>query len=110
LWWLLRLLFLAAALPWPAPGRADEELRGYAMSNVLEFWQHGRGYDGASVGEWIEEQFVGWSYYKMAWRWAPMRQRLILLSSAYEADSAWVLGYTIRQIAFGAPGYVGWRR
>ena len=65
-WYSLCLLFL---LPWPSPGRAWLEYRGYRMSMAVHYWIHGCCIDL----DWLVGQFVGSNYY---WMW-PFRSFLI---------------------------------
>ena len=55
------LLFLLCLLPWPSPGRAWLEFRGYRMSMAVYYWFHGAKLDP----RWIAHQFVGSNYYWM---------------------------------------------
>jgi len=57
-WFLCALGFL---LPWPSPGRAWLEFRGYRMSMAVHYWLYGECLD---IG-WIVNQFVGANYYWM---------------------------------------------
>jgi len=104
-WWLFCLLFLTALLPWPAPGRADEEAWGYAMTTVVESWQYGRPWDGKTIPPWIQAQFDGWSYYRMAWEWEPVRGKIERYAGKMEADTTWTMVHTIRLIAQGGPEF-----
>jgi len=62
-WWLIALSLLLCALPWPSPGRALLEMRGYAMNLAINIWRHGSLLP--ETKDWITEMFMGWSYYKM---------------------------------------------
>lgn len=68
---LLPLLFLA---PWPSLGRTKKEVRGYAMSLIVNEWAHGSILE-SSFG-WVVEQFVGSSYYFMWWSRPGVRERI----------------------------------
>jgi len=57
-WFFTCILFLA---PWPSPGRAWLEYRGYRMSMAVTYWVHGCGLDS----RWIVSQFTGPNYYWM---------------------------------------------
>jgi hypothetical protein len=65
-WFLLTLVFLAAFFPWSSKGRTELELRGYAMTMAVDYWTGRSRSIPASSKDWIEEQFTGWSYYRMA--------------------------------------------
>ena len=106
LWWLLALVFLVAAAPLPAPGRVEEEVWGYSMSNVVEFWRYGRPYDGTTVGEWIAPNFIGWNYYRMSRDAQDVTKRVMLRSAWMQAETTWKLGHYIRLLAMGGPRYL----
>jgi len=65
-WFLFALLFL---LPWPSPGRAWLEYRGYRMTMAFQYWTKRTKCDI----DWIVNQFTGASYYFMF----PFREFLI---------------------------------
>lgn len=62
-WWLFGLVPLLAALPLPAPGRKNAELRGYAMSMAVNGWRYGDVRE--STKTWIAKMFTGAAYYFM---------------------------------------------
>ena len=62
-WWLFALVALGFLAPLPAFGRAQLELRGYAMSMAINIWRHGSIRD--DTRDWIVGHFTHWSYYKM---------------------------------------------
>ncbi len=60
---LFCLLALLALAPWPSPGRAKAESRGYAMSMAVHYWTA-----ESTLGpykSWITDMFTGWAYYRM---------------------------------------------
>ena len=57
-WWLLSLI---ALLPFPSPGRAWIEFRGYKTSLAVYYWLHGKKHDI----DFIVKQFTGSGYYWM---------------------------------------------
>tara|TARA_R110002074_G_scaffold48773_2_gene124652 strand:+ start:116 stop:709 length:594 start_codon:yes stop_codon:yes gene_type:complete len=57
-WFLLALGFL---LPWPSPGRAWLEYRGYRMSIAFYYWTRGKKCNM----NWVARQFTGPNYYFM---------------------------------------------
>ena len=59
-WALICLLFL---LPFPAPGRAYWEFRGYAMTDAVSYFTAGSFTDIA----WMSSQFTTGKYYFMMW-------------------------------------------
>ena len=71
-WFLLALLFL---LPWPSPGRAWLEFRGYKTSLLMKYWilsslSPGKEriiwhYINNEALEWTLDQFTGSNYYFM---------------------------------------------
>lgn len=63
--WLLSLLFL---LPVPSHGRANIEIRGFAMSMAVWYWMHND--QRSEPPDYIIDQFTGRWYY---WMW-PFRQ------------------------------------
>lgn len=70
LWWPLWgfAIFLG---PWPAPFRVWAETRGYGQTLAT--------YDFVGIeahSEHLKENFVGWAYWKMAWRWKPVKKKL----------------------------------
>lgn len=70
-WFLIALITLA---PWPAPFRVWAEFRGYReqYKTLVKFGAAPR------LARWMESMetaFCGWSYYRMAWRWKPIRKR-----------------------------------
>lgn len=80
-WWLVALTSLLFALPWPAFGRANLELRGYAMNIAVNIWRHGSVKQ--ETKDWIAGCFTGWQYYKM-WpfpktveRWLEEQEKLV---------------------------------
>tara|TARA_R100001594_G_scaffold116862_1_gene151966 strand:- start:765 stop:1421 length:657 start_codon:yes stop_codon:yes gene_type:complete len=66
LWFLLALLFL---LPWPSPGRAWLEYRGYRMSMAFYYWMKK---EKCNI-EMLVDEFTGSNYYYML----PFRKFLI---------------------------------
>ena len=58
LWFLTALFFL---LPWPSPGRAWLEYRGYTMNIAIHYWVKKEKCDT----DWIVEQFITSNYYYM---------------------------------------------
>ena len=73
-WW--GLLPLLALLPLPAPFRVWVELRGYMMT--MDGWYEVTGQppntdgDAAWIKKTIDKQFMGWGYWRMAWRRKPI--------------------------------------
>lgn len=67
------LLALLALIPWPSPWRCDIEARGYAMNVATEFWRTGRV--DPATREWVNWEFRGWGYYRMAWSDAVVAER-----------------------------------
>lgn len=61
-WWLVTLAALAALAPWPAPGRAWAEYRGYATTLACYTWA---GYDASTLPEKISKNFTGMDYFRM---------------------------------------------
>lgn len=87
-WW--PLWFIALALgPWPAPWRVRAEVRGYAVTAYEWARRSGRMY---IVGvDRYQKYFTSWAYYRMAWRWRPVRAALLrrateLLNAGGSAD------------------------
>jgi len=67
-WAWFAALGLVCAAPWPAPGRARVELRGFRMTFAA--YSLGRPLR-SSDKDWFRELFLGWPYYRMVWseRW-----------------------------------------
>ena len=74
-WWPLWFLALAL-LPWPAPWRVRAEVRGYAVT-AFEWWKQGSQTKTSTLCDSYRKYFTGWAYYKMAWRWNPVRRALV---------------------------------
>jgi len=70
-WWLMALVCLIFFVPWPSP-RAHLEMRGYSMNIAINMWRHGDIIE--KTREWLVEKFIGWPYYKMAWRESTVRE------------------------------------
>ncbi len=70
----MMFLFLLCLAPLPAPFRVWAEVRGYARGLAT------RARMGLIVGplqfESYHGVFTGWSYYRMAWRWKPVRKSI----------------------------------
>jgi hypothetical protein len=62
--------------PWPAPWRTHWELRGYAMTIAARMWLSGRP-PVPDLLVYIERQFTGFSYFRMAWRGTAVRTALL---------------------------------
>jgi hypothetical protein len=62
-WFLLFLVALLFALPIPSIGRAQIEIRGYAMNIAINMWRYGSV--TAETINSIADEFAGWSYYRM---------------------------------------------
>jgi hypothetical protein len=73
-WYRPALLCLLFLLPWPSPFRVWAESRGYAIS--LATYARAGFEVGALQYEGHRSKFTGWAYYRMAWRWAPVRENL----------------------------------
>lgn len=73
-WWPLWFIALAL-LPWPAPWRVLAEVRGYAVTAYE--WKKLGAPDDVEWYNRFKKYFTGWEYYKMAWRWLPVRRALI---------------------------------
>lgn len=86
-WFLLALLFLGCAAPWPSRGRTAIELRGYAMTIAVEMWATG-GIRQERLAE-IERQFTGWAYYRMWPETGDVRERLLAI--ARQVDTGEIL-------------------
>lgn len=78
-WFPPALCFLICLLPWPSPFRVWAESRAYAIS--LATYSRAGFEVGALQYERHRSKFMGWTYYRMAWRWAPVRERLEKLTS-----------------------------
>lgn len=78
-WFRPALCCLVFLLPWPSPFRVWAESRGYAIS--LATYTRAGFEVGALQYEGHRSKFTGWAYYRMAWRWAPVRARLEKLTS-----------------------------
>lgn len=61
--WLIPLALLVAAAPFPAPGRAWAERRGYAMTLAVTQWHSGSVSNALTAH--VISKFTGWDYYKM---------------------------------------------
>lgn len=64
LWFLIALAFLAALAPWPAPGRARLERRGYQMTIVCDLLA-GENVESAAYHDWMIGHYTGSDYYWM---------------------------------------------
>jgi hypothetical protein len=73
-WFRPALCFLFCLLPWPSPFRVWAESRGYAIS--LATYARAGFEVGALQYEGHRSKFTGWAYYRMAWRWTPVRENL----------------------------------
>lgn len=70
IWWLPALGALVFLAPWPAPFRVWAERRGYERTLVTL-----KKCDGRPDVDRLRATFTGWAYWKMAWRWEPLRKR-----------------------------------
>lgn len=62
--WLLSLLALLFLAPWPAPGRAHFEMKGYTVNLAMEHWLFGKTSEASIVH--AAEKFTGPNYYYMS--------------------------------------------
>jgi hypothetical protein len=106
-WGLVFLVFLAAAFPWPAPGRVREEIIGYAMSEVCWLWLLGRDWSGSKIDDGVVSEFTGSGYYWMKWGDASsVRTDISLRCGWLVAETNWALGRAVRYIAlYGSSEY-----
>jgi hypothetical protein len=103
---LIPLLLLGSLLPWPAPFRVEEEIWGYAMSEVVKAWCRGRRWTGPVNNSW-QGEFLKSGYYFMARNWEPVRKRIELRCGWMEGEGHWPLGAAIRTIClFGVDAYM----
>jgi hypothetical protein len=66
-WFLLSLLFLLCAIPWPSPGRVDIETNGYATNMLFRSVTIGPMYNAKADADVYSEFFVSSEYYFMSW-------------------------------------------
>lgn len=77
LWFLCALAFLAALAPWPAPGRARLERRGYQMTIVCTALEYGLArVRSPEFQEWMTDIYTGPDYYWMDRDRARVRSRV----------------------------------
>lgn len=108
LWLFLPLLGIAitgSVLPWPSPGRVTEELYGYAMSVVCDFWCRGQPYEGRfGVQKYYIDEFYGSGYWFMyRGEEAALTARLVGIAERYEVDTPYLLGRVVKILAVYGP-------
>jgi len=75
-WWPPAAIALVCLAPWPAPFRVWAEARGYeeGLKTMVDWGLRPRV-------DWLEGVFTGWHYWRMAWRWEPLRKRFVKVAT-----------------------------